>query len=75
MARSYRRTPIFGITTSKSEKQAKRIANRRLRRAVRQAMLRGKEVLPRLREVSNLWSFDKDGRRYDRGAGAREMRK
>jgi glycerol-3-phosphate dehydrogenase len=75
MARSYRHTPIFGITTSSSEKQDKRIANRRLRRAARHAMQRGKEMLPTLREVSDVWSFDKDGRKYDRAAGAQAMRK
>ena len=75
MARSYRRTPIFGITTSKSEKKDKRLANRRLRRAVRRAMLRDKETLPILREVSDVWNFDKDGRRYDRFASEEAMRK
>ncbi len=75
MARSYRHTPIFGITTRRSEKQDKRLANRRLRRLVRPALSRGDELLPLLREVSDLWSFDKDGRRYDPHAGVKEMRK
>jgi len=75
MARSYRHTPIFGVTTSKSEKQDKRLANRRLRRAVRMQVQRGSEVLSLLREVSNVWCFDKDGRAYDRRASARDMRK
>ena len=75
MARSYRHTPIFGITNSTSEKQDKRHANRRLRRIVRQALPRNVEVLPALREVSDIWSFDKDGRRYDSSAGDKAMRK
>lgn len=75
MARSYRHTPIFGITTARSEKPDKRIANRRLRCAVRQAILRGDELLPLLQAVSDVWCFDKDGRSYNGGAGPREMRK
>jgi len=75
MARSYRHTPIFGITTSKSEKQDKRLANRWLRRAVRLQVQRGLDVLSLLREVSNAWCFDKDGRAYNPRASAKDMRK
>lgn len=75
MARSYRHTPIFGITTCRSEKTDKRLANRKLRRAQVRAADGGAEILPLLREVSDVWGFGKDGRRYDRSAGAREMRK
>ncbi|WP_375418458.1 hypothetical protein [uncultured Hymenobacter sp.] len=58
MARSQRTNPIFGHTAL-SEKQDKRLANRRLRRGVRQ----GRTDL-RLRDVSNVWSFAKDGKYY-----------
>ncbi|HEX8524949.1 MAG TPA: hypothetical protein VF669_22050 [Tepidisphaeraceae bacterium] len=75
MARSRRRRPIFGITTSETEKQDKRLANRRLRRKVRVAVETGDEVLPVLREVSDVWGFDKDGKRWCWGIGEREMRK
>jgi hypothetical protein len=75
MARSFRHTPIFGITTSQSEKRDKRLANRRLRRAVRLQVQRGSEVLSLLREVSDVWCFDKDGRAYNSRASARDMRK
>lgn len=64
MARSRKKTPIAGITTAVSEKQDKRLANRRLRIAVRHAISVDDEVIPLLREVSNLWSFDKDGKRW-----------
>jgi hypothetical protein len=74
MARSRRRTPIFGITTSRSEKQGKRRANGVLRRDVRQRLPDFPELLPLLREVSNVWSFDKDGKHWRR-ATPREMRK
>jgi hypothetical protein len=68
MSRSRRKTPVLGITTAKSEKQDKRIANRKLRRAVKQRLGYDPDgVLPALREVSNVWSMDKDGKvRYFR---------
>ncbi|WP_420128493.1 hypothetical protein [Longimicrobium sp.] len=63
MSRSRRRTPICGITTAKSEKKDKRIANRTLRRRVR-ATLHGDPhaPLPLPREVSDPWLMDKDGK-------------
>ena len=75
MSRSRRRTPIFGITTTQSEKQYKRRANRVLRRTVRQCLQDEVEVLPLLRGVSNAWSFDKDGKAWAHDATPRDMRK
>ncbi len=78
MSRSYRKTPITGITTAASEKRDKQLANRRLRRRVKQA-LRGEpeaQVLPLKREVSDVWTMDKDGKRwFDAGRFAELMRK
>jgi hypothetical protein len=63
MSRSRRKTPICGITTARSEKQDKRIANRRLRRRVRSRLHVDPDApLPLLREVSNPWLMDKDGK-------------
>ena len=70
MSRSRRKTPVFGFTTAVSEKQDKRWANRRLRRAVRQ----GRRDL-RLREVSNVWGFAKDGKKYRADCPPRYWRK
>ena len=64
MSRSIRHTPIAGITTAASDKWAKRRAQRSWRQAVRVAVGKGKEVLPELREVSNVWSMPKDGKRW-----------
>jgi hypothetical protein len=75
LSRSYRRTPIFGITTSRSEKQDKRFANRRLRRKVKSCVVTGDEELPLLREVSNVWTFDKDGKAYWSHGRKKDMRK
>jgi hypothetical protein len=63
LSRSRKKTPITGITTARSEKQDKRLANRKLRRKTRQALrCRDLDVLPVLREVSNVWCMDKDGK-------------
>jgi hypothetical protein len=78
MSRSYRKTPIRGITTAASEKQDKQFANRRLRRVVKQVLKDEPEaqVLPLQREVSDVWAMDKDGKRwFDAGRHAGLMRK
>lgn len=65
MSRSYRRTPIIGWCVCRSEKPWKRKAHRALRRAVRVELARGNwETLPRLRELSDVWTWGKDGRQY-----------
>ena len=68
MSRSKRKTPIAGITTEESEKQDKRLANRKVRRTVRVTLDQNPtaEVLPEERERSNVWSMGKDGKkRFD----------
>lgn len=68
MSRSKRRTPVRGRTTARSEKQDKRLYNRRYRRTCKQAINAdpGCELLPRLREYSNPGAMDKDGKvRFD----------
>ena len=75
MSRSKKKTKIQEITTAKSEKENKREANRKLRRIVKQKVNSGKTELPELREVSNVWSFDKDGKRYNPEMTERELRK
>lgn len=64
MSRTHRKTPIVANTLAESEKKDKREANRRLRRAVKHRLKQGKATL-RLREVSNVWSMAKDGKRYN----------
>ena len=68
MSRSRRHNPIHGTTTSESEKKDKRLANRKFR-AITKDLLRHPEkdfddvVFPgHLNEVSEIWSFDKDGK-------------
>ncbi|MEM8557172.1 MAG: hypothetical protein AAGG50_05045 [Bacteroidota bacterium] len=66
MSRSRKKTPISGITTAASEKHDTRLANRRWRRRVRQRLTTGHDGtdLPLLREVSNVWTMEKDGKVY-----------
>ena len=71
MSRSRKRTPVIGnVHRAASEKQDKRNANRRLRRAVRM----GQWHLT-LRDVSNVWSFTKDGKHYMQNVKQEYMRK
>jgi hypothetical protein len=66
MARSRRITPITSFTTSDSDKLAKRKANRAERRAVRAALVGGRDddMLPARREISDPWNFPKDGKAW-----------
>lgn len=64
MSRSRRKTPIIG-NCGGSEKWDKRSANRRHRVRVKQAMKAGEfEDLPDLREISDPWGMNKDGKFY-----------
>ncbi len=75
MSRSKKKTKIHGNTIAKSEKENKQKANRKLRRIVKQKVNSGDTELPELREVSNVWSFDKDGKRYNSEMTEKELRK
>lgn len=75
MSRSKKKTPVVGTTTSETEKDDKRKANRKLRRATKIEVHKEKEVLPEAREVSNVWAFGKDGKRYLKDANKKELRK
>ncbi|WP_420571811.1 hypothetical protein [Kordia sp.] len=58
-----------------SEKENKQEANRKLRRVVKQKIKSGKEELPQLREISNVWGFDKDGKMYNPDMTEKDLRK
>lgn len=61
MSRSRKKTPISGITKSDSEKLDKRDANRRERR-INKELLKKEKELKHIREVSDVWTFNKDGK-------------
>lgn len=64
MSNSYRYTPIGGCTTAASEKEDKRIINRRFRRKTRLALIAGREPPIHVRQISDIWNMDKDGKRW-----------
>lgn len=64
MSRSRRKTPITGITIAETEKQDKRLANRNFRRKTKICLALDKEPPYTIRETSDIWCFDKDGKQY-----------
>ena len=74
MSRSHQHTPIFGNCNG-SEKQDKRNANQALRARARVSLRNGDDVLPLMREVSNIWTHGKDGKHYRKNTTPAMMRK
>ena len=64
MSRSYKNTTISAITTAQSDKKDKQLANRRFRRISKHRVKIETEPLVNLNEVSDIWNFQKDGKRY-----------
>lgn len=62
MSRSRRKSPYRGVCAD-SDKFDKRLANRRLRRINKMRLEKGLEPLE-LRDVSDEWCFNKDGKMY-----------
>lgn len=75
MSNSIKKTKIVGFTTSESEKAEKRVANRKYRRTVKQKVKLGNEEFPKIRELSNVWCFSKDGKKYYPELSAKDLRK
>ena len=64
MSRSKKRTPVCGNAGARSEKQDKRLYNRRYRHVCKQLIhvAPERELLPLLREYSNPGAMAKDGK-------------
>ena len=79
MSRSYRHTPICGVCVCDSEKWDKKFWHRWMRAAIRTCLhnVDADEVmLPHEHEVSDVWSFGKDGKQmFDPSEYPRAMRK
>jgi hypothetical protein len=75
MSRSKKKTKIHGYTTAESEKENKQQANRKYRRIIKQKIKSTESELPKIKELSNVWSFDKDGKRYDSNMTDKDLRK
>lgn len=63
MSRSRRKKPITGVTTASSEKEDKKLWHRVFRRKNKQLLNAGEEPLD-IKDVSNPWDMDKDGKVY-----------
>jgi len=75
MSRSRRKTPKIGITSAESEKNNKRMANRLFRRSTKSQLKSGQNVFVSVKEVSNVWSFDKDGKQFLMNPTKKNLRK
>lgn len=66
MGKSFRKTDIIGNAGCSSEKYDKRIANKCLRAKVKRLLRQDPfvEVLPIIREISDVWCFGKDGKNW-----------
>jgi len=65
MTRSYRKTPIRGVTCAKSEKEYKKIINKALRRKNRIILKKGEPVPYIIKnEYMTKWDMPKDGKCY-----------
>lgn len=62
MSRSRRKNPMTGWTNARTEKDDKRLAHRKFRQREREAIHRGEDPPEDLKEVSDIWDFDKDGK-------------
>lgn len=75
MSRSHRHTNIIG-NCSGSEKEDKKIANRTFRRKSKITDPDEDQVLPtKVNQVSNNWSFAKDGKQYVDDKNSKDLRK
>lgn len=63
MSRSYRKTPICGMTTKNSDKPFKKASNKQARRAKNARDLTSEEP-PAEKEYGNPWGAPKDGKRW-----------
>jgi len=79
MSRSRLKRPFIPITTASSEKNDKRLANRKLRRLTTLKLRRGSLdddlILPEIRDVSNVYLFSKDGKIRMSDPTHKDMRK
>jgi len=79
VSRSKKKHPAGKVTTAKSEKRDKVKAHRALRVAERRSLsLLGTDLdtdFPVIRNVSDVWAFEGDGKSYWNNAPARHYRK
>lgn len=75
MSRSRKRTPIFGNAASRSEREDKRVAAKRMRALERQALHHGAEPPTKHEAFDMEWCGGKDGKRWWARVKPEDMRK
>lgn len=75
MSRSKKKTPKTGITHAETEKADKRNANRKFRRITKVQVKKGDNTFVNLKEISNVWLFDKDGKQFLKNPTKKDLRK
>jgi hypothetical protein len=75
MSRSRKKTPKLGISSSDSEKEDKKIANRIFRRKGKQQVKSGEEPVSDMNAVMTTWEMAKDGKWYVKNPSPKQMRK
>jgi hypothetical protein len=75
MSRSRKKTPKLGFSSSDSEKEDKRMANRSFRHKAKQQVNTGKEPVSDMNEIMTTWAMAKDGKRYVKKVDPKQMRK
>jgi len=74
MSRSYQKSNFHRVSSASSEKEDKQFANRKFRRIVKQK-IHSDSDLPLVKETSNVWCFDKDGKVFDGSMTQSDRRK
>jgi hypothetical protein len=76
MSRSKKKIKKRAITTATTEKEDKILANRRFRRKNKAKTKKvDEDNYPKIREVSDVWGFAKDGKIYVKEMTEKDMRK
>lgn len=77
MSRSRRRTKITSWTTSCSEKKDKQLANRKMRKKIKEQIKKEKfdKPFPHKYEIEDNWNWAKDGKAYQKNMTEEDMRK
>lgn len=75
MSRSMRKTKMFGITSAESEKQDKRLWNRKFRKVCKKLICQQEEAHLKIKAVTNVWDGSKDGKRFWHNIPRKYMRK
>lgn len=75
MTRSYRHSKVIGTAKCRSERWDKKIWHSKFRAKIHTLLASGKEADVDIKEVSDPWSMNKDGKNYWPDITAKYMRK